>query len=630
MRSVPLSTLALLLTAISAAGQEGTEPATTAKVEQDHRSPVFGRILDPGNRPMAGAEIHLVSNLVPGCPELGDNDVLRVVSNERGRFRANLLEGRGYSAWAWATQANGVRLSSPVHDDVRPGPALDLHLHRAASLPHLVLKAGRGGERYGKVLYRLGGKHYQLLPLVGTEGDKRMMPRLAGDKTTLLFQDEKGILLREQNLNLTTLGENTPYVVTPSTRAEIRVRVGKGKDALEGVRVLLTLNQMAMEIFRTDAQGLATLPMEGYLRSKTTRFRSSRELLLLKEGYLPTLFRPEAKLQEDGKMPMLEVEMKPAKRLEGRLLDADGHPRPGVALALFTFGERVRGKRRSSTSINYPLVFHTDAEGRFAIAGFGNKASHRLVALGGGGEPPMLLSSAAIAMKTDLLLGDLHPRKFIRAEVTVKNSKGRSLPDANLVLGEAGSKRTDSLGLYRPLWLFPDRRGRATVLYRKGLRPAFAASWQGGIAELAPKVANVEKGPLQVDLVIPRLITLRGTLVHPDLQAFHGATLRTYISRRPTHALKVTNGVLQIPPQPVRPDGHFEIRVVAGSKVMFQFYYTDPTDKDRKQYYSSHRYTVYQEDASDIRLELKVRASGVKQQGMQIGVGGMFRGAQRR
>ena len=74
------------------------------------------------------------------------------------------------------------------------------------------------------------------------------------------------------------------------------------------------------------------------------------------------------------------------------------------------------------------------------------------------------------------------------------------------------------------------------------------------------------------------------------------------------------------------PDGSFVARVLPGSRVMFRCYYTDPTDEDRKQYYSSNPYTVYEDSRANIQLELKVRAGNIKRQGIQIGIGGGFRG----
>jgi len=63
-----------------------------------------GRVLDAGGKPVAGAEVTLLF-APPFGAELGCSDVVRCRSDAEGRFRAELLTGAGYVAWA-ATEAH--------------------------------------------------------------------------------------------------------------------------------------------------------------------------------------------------------------------------------------------------------------------------------------------------------------------------------------------------------------------------------------------------------------------------------------------------------------------------------------------------------------------------------------------
>jgi hypothetical protein len=58
-----------------------------------------GRVVDAAGKPVAGAEVVLL--FAPAfAAELGGVDVVRTQSDAQGRFRAELLDGAGYRAWA--------------------------------------------------------------------------------------------------------------------------------------------------------------------------------------------------------------------------------------------------------------------------------------------------------------------------------------------------------------------------------------------------------------------------------------------------------------------------------------------------------------------------------------------------
>lgn len=117
-------------------------------VPAQERKPVFGRVVDAAGAPVAGAEVTLVWS-PPGGPECGATDLVRVTTDERGRFVAQLLPQEGYSAWAVATAANGGEpRTCRIAEGIASGGSLELRLDRRARRHRVEL---RGGEAWAEV-----------------------------------------------------------------------------------------------------------------------------------------------------------------------------------------------------------------------------------------------------------------------------------------------------------------------------------------------------------------------------------------------------------------------------------------------------------------------------------------------
>ena len=79
-------------------------------VEAEARRSHLGRVLGPGGDPVSGASVTFLS----GGDGLGsDADAVRVVARDNGRFRAELLRGRHYRAYAVAP-AGSLLEAAPV------------------------------------------------------------------------------------------------------------------------------------------------------------------------------------------------------------------------------------------------------------------------------------------------------------------------------------------------------------------------------------------------------------------------------------------------------------------------------------------------------------------------------------
>src|SRR5499427_6372884 len=96
------------------------------------RHPCLGTVVDEADKALAGAAVTLVWSPGDGAP--GVADVVQATSDERGRFKADLVVGHAYTAWAIGpARGDGSRLVSEVTDRAAAGRVVELaawHLAR--------------------------------------------------------------------------------------------------------------------------------------------------------------------------------------------------------------------------------------------------------------------------------------------------------------------------------------------------------------------------------------------------------------------------------------------------------------------------------------------------------------------
>ncbi len=183
MRSLP----ALLVLVLGLATSAATQPPTST------RATLAGRVLGLDDQAMAGATVVLSALTTPGLPLLGEVDVVEATTDERGIFRAQVLKGLGYTAWAWHTTPDGThRRSAPQHGVV-PGDLLTLREIRPQSIR--------------RIQVRLPAEWQDLAPLT-----LRIAPLRPGAPALDCITDEHGELaappLRPEPCVLTVLDEH--------------------------------------------------------------------------------------------------------------------------------------------------------------------------------------------------------------------------------------------------------------------------------------------------------------------------------------------------------------------------------------------------------------------------------------
>ncbi len=106
-----------------------TVAGLVAQQPQAERRPMLGRVLDQDGAPAAGAEVTLVGAVGVFQAQCVPADVVTVRTDERGRFRTDLLPLALYTAWAAGPpDENGARAVSEAAANVGVGPPIELRL----------------------------------------------------------------------------------------------------------------------------------------------------------------------------------------------------------------------------------------------------------------------------------------------------------------------------------------------------------------------------------------------------------------------------------------------------------------------------------------------------------------------
>ncbi|MCA8970414.1 MAG: carboxypeptidase regulatory-like domain-containing protein [Planctomycetes bacterium] len=166
--------------------------AAQSEPARAERSAILGRVSMLDGKPWVNAEVHFFSRPL-GAIGFGAPDHVRCKSDERGRFRAQLISGREYSAWAIGTGddaheaslvAEGVYAGIPVRleQDPFPRPATRLRIRAAKEY----------GERLDGFRIRfVAPMRNQWTVEVPIEGRECMVPTLPGRIAIAEVLDEK-------------------------------------------------------------------------------------------------------------------------------------------------------------------------------------------------------------------------------------------------------------------------------------------------------------------------------------------------------------------------------------------------------------------------------------------------------
>ena len=80
-------------------------PAQAARADLP-RGKALGELRNKDGKPWVGVKVFLVSWPVPDNLRIGSPDTVTTRTDERGRFRAQIIEGRAYMVWAQSRPAS--------------------------------------------------------------------------------------------------------------------------------------------------------------------------------------------------------------------------------------------------------------------------------------------------------------------------------------------------------------------------------------------------------------------------------------------------------------------------------------------------------------------------------------------
>ena len=361
------------------------------------RQRLGGYVLDKEGEGWVGAQVHLVSRILPGNEWIGEPDRIVVQSGKRGRFSAQVLPRREYLVWAVSEPESSVYRSTDALTNVVAGP---IRLRERVD-PLVQVRFRIGGDPHWKPPFhikvtgapaqlalgdrRVGDPHEVFRVTVDEAGLARM-PLLPWPEVTVEIQDRRGVQLWAPMVSLSlalrraalepgpepvaappdspprekvqSLTESLLEIPPPAPR-KARVTDEKGTP-LPGVSLGQRIRGHFQEITTSDAQGWLTLDLP--IRTVTHwdrifRLRGNCRSVVRKSGYLEIAAGIPLPPQEEGGKPHT-IEMTPSKGYRGRILRSPGEPLAHHPLVLYV---------KATGQVHRPVLLQTDAEGRFTI-----------------------------------------------------------------------------------------------------------------------------------------------------------------------------------------------------------------------------------------------------------------------
>ena len=277
--------LLAILFAIASVPSPGQDPAV--------RGRAFGLVRDRAGEPWPSAQVTLLSRPIPRNEWVGSADRIDVVTDERGRFRAEILPNRPYSAWAvQSVQGNGdtYRHSNLVEN----------------VFPNVPVILGEAGDPRPRKRLRVRGREAWKdsaplrIQVVGTaanaliehldldQAGEALLPPMAGAVCTAEVYTDSGQLLWEQQVSLAQSGDAPLELSLPAPfPILVAVRDKAGTQPLIGARILQRVRQGWAPVATTGPDGNAVLSLALERAQDGKAIWRNRVLLAEVEGYSP-------------------------------------------------------------------------------------------------------------------------------------------------------------------------------------------------------------------------------------------------------------------------------------------------------------------------------------------------------
>lgn len=491
------------------------------------RAALSGWVCDAAGKKVVGADVTLLSRPLPGRPDLGVADEQRVRTGDNGMFRAELLHGRAYSAWAiWRDEAGSERRTA-FAEAVFPGPPRQLTEALRQTVRSVRILGAEAWPEHTplQVTAFTGGENVHVVPLRCDGGMVAALPALPGDWCSIEVRGKGGFLLGIANEIMLADRKATAATIELPKPRELRVVVVDPKGVgVAGACVRHGFGyhwrDLMTEIGRSDAEGVvrAVVPATNPMYQE-----ASREVFCV---VVEAAGRQRVLAWGDfRKLPGdLRITVPEGIELRGRLLAQDGSPVRGVTLLPDCY---AMGNDHETTGAGDALrPTPLDAEGRFAFTSLHPRYDFRLLAIldatvarsagmrlrdGIAVAPVVWLAVGRPPFAKPHDLGDLRFDEVAVALVEVKTHTGEPVPGARLAV--------TTQDLYNsPLQYVCDRVGRLQFPLPRGEIRIGAWVRGGGVATTLVRVPRGDGDPA-IDPLVVKLSatrTVHGIVVGPD------------------------------------------------------------------------------------------------------------------
>lgn len=464
------------------------------------------RTLD--SKPWVQAKITLQSEPEFDLPEAGPRDSIHCESDAAGRFRANLLPGRSYTAYAF-DEAGGVVRRSRLERDIVPGRTIRLVEAVAQTRKLRALLYGlTPWRKRGPLVAQLvdeAGNRFDIAVGDDAEVAALDLPVVAGERgrlvvaagaTGLVATDiefvhevrERAALARVADFERLDQSDRVPGLphpdaaqvrdpdvelcfVGPPACLDLRVVDAAGPVAKASIDVVEDENGSVSRRATTDDGGFATLvlptPVDGLGRPDSARTLdlqavSPRHELAPRLIEVATWLRPVD--DADAKHEHYEVRLVPGTRAELRIEDAAGKPIAGAPL-LVLMGHSVARARQRELALRL-LLLRSDDNGHAHITGLGERSFvTNLARLEAADASTTHLRRVALDVDCAALSskkGIVHARpRGVMRDLRVIDADGSPAPNARIEVVENGTQWYEN-SLFRVRYL-TDRRGRVRI-----------------------------------------------------------------------------------------------------------------------------------------------------------------------
>ena len=494
------------------------------------------------------ATVELLGQPWAAQPVLGDVDPVRVETDAHGRFRAGLLPGRAYAAWAFVERDDGSVLSSPIEGGLvaRGTVALELDVEHPQVLRTLRVEGGGDAEirvelRAPAQANRPSGEvapSFGFLLEAAGEGRFRVPPLPAGGVRCRVRSPAGLFLTADRSLKCDVDDPSVKIdseAIKPRRLAVRDIDTGKGVPGATIYARLQSEDSPLVPVATTDALGCAEI-----------RAIESLRYIACDPDHAPAALQPaEHAGGEAGWLPLAE-DYKPdfvahvgsGIALRGRLRVGD-RPAPD-SIVLLSEGA-MHYQQKNSRSLEWmQRVLELDAEGGFEQRGVLAEFPPDVVVLMGrktiAALPPSWrdvwpVVTSAVAVDSNahanIDFGDIDLAALVPIRIQVESADGAPGLDAQVQL----LPRCSTFGRTRLPSTPVDRSGGCTILLPK--ETVFGLLVETGDALIAGSLSigtRKDNEPFKVTLRTRPKVALEGRVVDSEHKPIDGAFLHAQVT----------------------------------------------------------------------------------------------------